>query len=66
MNPIKSAGYITTRQVCERLGISRSTLERYVKTKGFPKPLKLSATSTNRYPIDAVLAWEHSIINQAF
>jgi len=33
---------IPRAQLCEKLGVSRSTLKRWVKTRNFPNPIKAS------------------------
>lgn len=46
---------VTAKEVMEELGISRSTLFRYVREKGFPE-YKLNRTTT-RYDMQEVRAW---------
>ncbi len=40
---------LKSREVCEMLGVSRSTLHRMINKGQFPRPVKPSA-GTNRWP----------------
>lgn len=33
---------IPRKHLCERLGVSRNTIKRWIKYRGFPQPLKAS------------------------
>ena len=47
---------IPRAQLCEKLGVSRSTLKRWVKTRNFPYPIKASGREPI-YDIDQVRDW---------
>ncbi|MDB2389823.1 AlpA family phage regulatory protein [Alphaproteobacteria bacterium] len=47
---------IPRAQLCEKLGVSRSTLKRWVKTRNFPNPIKASGREPI-YDIDQVRDW---------
>jgi len=47
---------IPRAQFCEKLGVSRSTLKRWVKTRNFPNPIKASGREPI-YDIDQVRDW---------
>ena len=47
---------IPRAQLCEKLGVSRSTLKRWAKTRNFPQPIKASGREPI-YDIDQVNHW---------
>ena len=47
---------LSTNEVMERLGVSKSTLWKLVKREDFPQPIKLSA-QMYRWPESAITAW---------
>jgi predicted DNA-binding transcriptional regulator AlpA len=54
-----SSPYLSTRQVCARLGgVTRQWLWLAVRKHGFPKPLKRPGGSRCFYPLDQILDWE--------
>lgn len=44
---------LTHAQVCERLGIHRNTLRRYIEDKGFPTPGR-----DGKWLLEEVIEWE--------
>ena len=44
---------LTHAEVCERLGIHRNTLRRYIEERGFPTPGK-----DGKWLLEEVIAWE--------
>ena len=46
---------LTTRQLCERYAVSRTTLARWRESFGFPAPLRVGRTL--RFAPEAVEAW---------
>lgn len=54
--------YWSSAYLCERYGISRGTLLRWTKTRGFPTATLLGGSgSHSRWHSDDVLAWEAQI-----
>jgi len=45
------------KDLMERYSVSHTTIYRWIKTTGFPSPVKIG-TSTARWPMDKVIAWE--------
>lgn len=58
---INSAIYVSDRQVAERFSVSRTTPWRWVKTRNFPQPVKLSPGCT-RWRLADVEAWEREVL----
>jgi len=55
--------YLSARQVCDRIGVSLRTLNRYALAEGFPKPLKFEQ---RRFWLeDDIAAWEGRTIARA-
>ena len=51
--------YITTREVCERYGVSRMWLWRYMRAHGFPKPIQFGGPrSVRHWVLSEIEAWE--------
>lgn len=50
-------GFYSTKQVCEILMVTRQTLARYRKFRGFPEPAVYVNGGENRYFIPHVHAW---------
>jgi excisionase family DNA binding protein len=46
--------YLTAREICEALRVSKPTLYRNIQRGRFPEPIKFGRTS--RWPLDAVKA----------
>lgn len=44
---MKQKFLLRLKEVCEMLGISRSTIYHYIKSHGFPKPIKLGSSPTS-------------------
>ena len=49
--------YLSDKQIAEKFGVHRTTIWRWVKEGGFPKPLKLSVGCT-RWPEKSIQDWE--------
>lgn len=49
--------YFSDRQLAERYAVHRATPWRWIKTRDFPKPVKLTEGCT-RWRLSDVLAWE--------
>ena len=49
-------GIISRNQLCEEIGVSRSTIKRWIKKRNFPKPLNASGRSP-LFDEAAVIAW---------
>jgi len=52
-------------QVSERIGVSKSTLYRYVAQGHFPRPIELRAGGAVRWPASLVNAWIAQRFNRA-
>jgi predicted DNA-binding transcriptional regulator AlpA len=50
--------YFTDKQVAARFGVHRTTIWRWIKNEGFPKPVQLSKGCT-RFQEAPVRAWEN-------
>lgn len=49
--------YSSDKNLSERYGVSRTSIWRWVHTKGFPQPIRLTAGCT-RWRLSDVEAWE--------
>ena len=47
---------IPRKYLCERLGVSRNTIKRWIKHRGFPKPMKASGQEP-LFDSDAINQW---------
>ena len=52
--------YLTERQVYNRIGVSRTTLRRWVREGNFPSAHKLRKDGRIGYLLSEVLEWENS------
>jgi len=52
--------YLSERQVYTRIGVSRSTLRRWVKKANFPKPFKLKENGRIGFSLREIIEWENS------
>ena len=48
--------FLSTKQVCERYGVSHMWIERRMKDSGFPCPMKMGRLRF--YELQAIEAWE--------
>ena len=55
----KPETYLTIKQVCERLGVSRASINRWRKTDDFP-PARQFSPGCVRWPLSAVIEWERT------
>jgi predicted DNA-binding transcriptional regulator AlpA len=51
--------YLTIKQVCERLGVSRAAINRWRKAGTFP-PARQFSPGCVRWPLSAIVEWEMS------
>lgn len=52
--------YLSASQIANRLGLSRTSVWRYLRDDpNFPKPYRFGKT-TRRWSLDEVIAWEQS------
>ena len=49
--------YLTDKQIAKKYGVHRTTIWRWIKNCGFPKPVHLSPGCT-RWPETIILLWE--------
>ena len=49
--------YLTDKQIAKRYGVGRATPWRWVKTRNFPKPIKLSP-GCSRWKDSDIQKWE--------
>ena len=49
--------FLSIHQACARYAVHRTTLYRWMGTRGFPRPLQFS-TSCARIPLAAIESWE--------
>ena len=49
--------YLSDKQLAERFGVTRSTVWRWAKDRGFPQPVALSP-GCKRWKLAEVEAWE--------
>jgi predicted DNA-binding transcriptional regulator AlpA len=49
--------YLSDKQIAKKFGVHRTTVWRWIKTCGFPKPVTLSPGCT-RWTETAILSWE--------
>lgn len=50
--------YLSTQELMDRYGKSRTTIWNWQQKRGFPKPLSFSTPSSAFYDPEAVEAWE--------
>jgi len=50
--------YLSTKQVCERFGVSHMWIERRIKDSDFPRSIKLGGGRLRYYALEAIEAWE--------
>jgi len=51
--------YLNMKQLCERLGVSRASINRWRKTDDFP-PARQFSPGCVRWPLSAIIEWETS------
>ena len=58
--PYRGGTYISIKQVCGLLGISRSTIYKRVSEGSFPPPIRVGAR-TVRWSVDTIEAWREGL-----
>lgn len=56
----KDEVYLDLSDVCARLNCGRTSVYKWAKTKGMPKPLKIGGT-TSRWRLSELIAWENQL-----
>jgi prophage regulatory protein len=56
--------FLSKKAVANRNGVHTGTIDRWVRQNRFPRPIKVSAKGTCRWPEVVITAWEQSQVDE--